>query len=73
MKFKIMPSELNRWYIAGRSSGIKEDCEFREWMSDYYPECECRNHFNNGEPYWAVRGGDPGMQAMILLRWHDDE
>lgn len=72
MRFDILPSDLNRWYMAGRSMGVSEDKEFIEWMTVYYPECECCHHFNNGEPYWAVRGGDPEMQAMILLRWQDE-
>lgn len=72
MKLLILPSELNRWHMAGRSRTFQEDTDFCEWMANFYPECECIHRFNDGDPFWSVRGGDPETQAMILLRWQDD-
>jgi len=73
MQFRIHITDPARWHMSGVSSGVQEDAEFREWISDMYPECLYLYRFNHGNPFWELRGGDLTTQSLIILRWSTEK
>jgi len=70
---KIRVHELGqeRWHMTIRFDSFTSTAtfEFKKWMSENYPDCLCIHRWNNGDPYWEVRGGDPIDQAFIAMWW----
>jgi hypothetical protein len=74
-KIRVHDLGPQRWHMTVKFespvvAGI--EFEFKKWMADNYPDCLCIHRFNNGDPYWEVRGGDPMDQAFIAMRWGSD-
>jgi hypothetical protein len=77
MSTKIRVHDLGpqRWHMTIRFDNIytnEVNFDFKQWMHENYPDCLCIHRFNNGDPYWELRGGDPADQAFIAMRWGGD-
>lgn len=63
----------SRWHMIVKFGEDRDNhvvnFEFKHWMAEHYPDCLCIHRFNNGDPYWELRGGDPSDQAFIAMRW----
>ena len=69
-KIRVHDLGPQRWHMTIRfTDNGTINFEFKQWMNDNYPDCLCIHRFNNGEPFWEVRGGDPSDQAFIAMRW----
>ena len=70
-KMRVHELGPQRWHMSvwfANDDG-SVNWEFKKWMADNYPDCLCIHRFNNGEPYWELRGGDQMDQAFIAMRW----
>jgi hypothetical protein len=68
---KVHDLGQERWHMTIRFDSFTAtvNFEFKKWMAENYPDCLCINRWNNGDPYWEVRGGDPLDQTFIAMRW----
>ena len=70
MKIYYNDDNIGRWILHLQSSRSHEENEtFKEWMDKNCSECMCIHRFNNGDPYWAIQGGDMNKRTLILLKW----
>jgi hypothetical protein len=72
MNLQSMESDLGRWHMRGTTGDLNESIRFKDWMDRLYPDCVYRWCFNNGIPYWEIRGGDTQAQVAIIMAWQDE-
>ena len=68
---KVVSKDIGpqRWLLILKSKDYNEEVAFKDWMDEHCPECMCVKRFNDADPFWEVRGGEPRTQTLILLRW----
>ena len=50
--------------------GWDGDKLFGDWLRDQFDNrVSAVNRFNNGNPYWILKGDNPRDQTLILMKW----
>jgi hypothetical protein len=73
MIFRVIEvDDGSHWHMMAWSPW-KPDREFGEWITQHYPNISAVNRFNNGNPYWILKGDNPRDQTLILMKWQNSE
>ena len=71
MKFRVIEvDDGSHWHMMGWTRGWEWDKLFGDWLRDQFDNrVSAVNRFNNGNPYWILKGDNPRDQTLILMKW----
>ena len=72
MLFRVIEvDDGSHWHMMCWPGTVSDD-DFGYWLITHYPTVQAQHRFNNGSPYWVLKGDNPKHQTMILLKWADE-